>query len=68
MSNIYKIWFPSFESIVARDLTHSEVEQILSIRKTMVRDEYASYSPTEQDKYHKVIKLIEKKIVKYKSV
>ena len=52
-----------FESIVADSLTFSEMEQIKLIKQTLSHDEYAGYSPTEQNKYKNILKIVGNKIV-----
>ena len=51
---IYLIQFKAFETIVAKDLTQEQINNIRRIKSTMSRDEYAGYAAEEQDKFDKI--------------
>lgn len=55
---IYIITFPQFESLVAENLTPKEIQQIKIIKSKMVNDEYAGYSPEEQNKRKQIQDII----------
>ena len=51
---LFIISFSGFNSIFAENLTESEINQIENIKSKMSDDEYAGYSPEEQNKRNNI--------------
>lgn len=66
---IYEIYFHAFSSILAKDLTDEERKKIREIKQIEVIDEYAGYSPRQQQMHEDVEEYVKKlgKYVEYRS-
>ena len=64
----YLVNFHSFQSILAVDLKKEEIKSIKLIKDTMSHDDYAGYSPGEQQKWKDIKNLIGKRAIKYSAL
>lgn len=53
---LFTISFPAFESLLARDVTPEQIKALRAL--DFVRDEYAGYSPSEQEKYARAKRIL----------
>jgi hypothetical protein len=64
----YLITFSNFQSILAVNLTPSQIKEIKMLRDGITSDDYGGYSPSQQKLYRQIKKVIGRKMRKFEGI